>query len=325
MSIRRVSYSGYLCVRWCGDTFKVPSRDIMVETKLIAFSVVLCSACAILACIVVIPSLYSTINGMHDEVIDAVEFFRSRTDFAWSQIMHIQIQIKLRKSNENRMKNILRRKRQNFSGPSSSFCNCNKGQSKCSRGPIGPPGDQGPDGPPGPRGPPGKNFNGTISVGACASSLVGCIKCPLGRPGLPGLAGLPGLPGPDGKRGPVGPPGKQGPPGPQGVPGEKGPVGPAGAAGAKGVRGKDGRIGVGQRGPKGPPGLPGPVGRPGLQGQKGLDGRIGPFGQVGVVGKNGPIGERGKPGAPGKLGEPGGDATYCPCPPRMSFYIGRFT
>uniref|UniRef100_A0A915BXA4 Nematode cuticle collagen N-terminal domain-containing protein n=1 Tax=Parascaris univalens TaxID=6257 RepID=A0A915BXA4_PARUN len=296
----------------------------MYEIKLIAFGVVLCSACAVLACIIVVPSLYITINEMHEEIIDTIEFFRIRTDFAWSQLMHIRAQINFRKSNEERLNKVFRWKRQNFAALA-SFCQYDREEKKCPPGIPGPPGDPGSEGPAGPCGPPGADFNGTITERACILGLTGCIICPPGPSGEPGPAGPPGPPGPNGMRGQAGPPGKEGPPGLRGEPGEQGAVGLTGPPGAMGLPGKDGKKHRGRPGPKGPPGPPGPIGKKGPDGEEGPVGQPGPMGSVGVVGRIGPVGEKGRPGARGKIGFPGGDATYCSCPPRTVVYIARFT
>lgn len=89
-------------------------------------------------------------------------------------------------------------------------------------------------------------------------------------------------------------------------------------AGPPGPAGKDGQAGKGLRGPKG---APGPVGPPGLPGPRGMDapaGPPGPQGPPGPSGNQGPAGKDGLPGRPGEAGLPGGDASYCPCPPRTS-------
>ena len=46
------------------------------EAKLIAAVASACSTIAIIACVIVIPDLYRTINDIHDEVVAEVAVFR---------------------------------------------------------------------------------------------------------------------------------------------------------------------------------------------------------------------------------------------------------
>jgi hypothetical protein len=50
----------------------------MQESKVVVTIAAVCSTIAIVACIVAIPSLYNTINEIHDMVIDGVSVFRVR-------------------------------------------------------------------------------------------------------------------------------------------------------------------------------------------------------------------------------------------------------
>ncbi len=51
----------------------------MNETKLILIVAAACSTVAVLACLLIVPQLYTVINQIHDEVIDNVALFRVST------------------------------------------------------------------------------------------------------------------------------------------------------------------------------------------------------------------------------------------------------
>lgn len=109
----------------------------MLEAKLIISIASICSTVAMLACLIIIPSLYITINEMYFEVQDSVQMFRVDTDSAWSEMMDIQISVTpVSKPRVNPFNSIFRRKRQDYSSLP-PYCQCEPLKPQC---PPGPPG-----------------------------------------------------------------------------------------------------------------------------------------------------------------------------------------
>uniref|UniRef100_A0A8R1XXE0 Col_cuticle_N domain-containing protein n=1 Tax=Onchocerca volvulus TaxID=6282 RepID=A0A8R1XXE0_ONCVO len=279
-----------------------------------------CSALAIITCLAVIPSMYTIMREISNEVLDEVQIFRVETDSAWSEMMGIQISLSppsVRR--DDPFTSIFRRKRQDFSNLP-SYCLCEAPNPVCNNGPSGPPGPAGPDGQPGPPGLPGDDNTVTYPSVTCPPQDVTCVKCPVGPRGIPGQDGPQGFAGPDGNPGQPGVSGRFAMPGPPGPSGDAGQVGPPGIVGPPGRPGQDRSRGKGTPGSKGLPGLPGFIGQPGTDGQMGSNGIPGPAGPPGRAGMPGQMGINGLPGKSGEPGSPGNSAAYCPCPPRSNYY-----
>lgn len=61
----------------------------MNETKAVIWAASTCSALAIVATLVVIPQLYTTMNELNARVAEGVQNFRVETDTAWMELVSI--------------------------------------------------------------------------------------------------------------------------------------------------------------------------------------------------------------------------------------------
>ncbi|GMS98209.1 hypothetical protein PENTCL1PPCAC_20384, partial [Pristionchus entomophagus] len=303
---------------------QLPNRS-MKEERLIVGIALCASALAVMACLITIPSLYSTINELHDEVVDTVGIFRVETDAVWTEMMNIQIMVTPPSApRESPFESIFRQKRASRKQRGlPSWCQCEPTKPRCPPGPPGPAGTPGSPGPPGEPGPAGADNRDVYAPIVCPQRDAGCVKCPMGPPGPSGPSGPMGSPGPSGRPGESGSGGGMGRPGPPGPMGDAGRPGGSGRPGSPGQPGRDGTIGRGRPGAPGPAGDKGGPGRPGSDGRTGGAGRPGGMGAPGPAGNPGTQGEDGRPGGPGSGGMPGGDAAYCPCPRRSAVFVAR--
>ncbi|VDM39166.1 unnamed protein product [Toxocara canis] len=117
----------------------------MHEEKIVVGMAAACSTFAIIACLIVVQSIYKTINEVHDEVIDGVQVFCVETHSAWTEMMDIQLAVSPpSKPRENPFNSIFRSKCQNFAGLP-SWCQCEPVRVTCPPGLPGPPGPPGQD------------------------------------------------------------------------------------------------------------------------------------------------------------------------------------
>uniref|UniRef100_A0A183C4J3 Col_cuticle_N domain-containing protein n=1 Tax=Globodera pallida TaxID=36090 RepID=A0A183C4J3_GLOPA len=68
-------------------------NSTMQEAQIVVGVASLCSLLAIVATVVVVPSLYSEINEIAIKVHDGVQAFRVETDSAWTDLMDLQISV----------------------------------------------------------------------------------------------------------------------------------------------------------------------------------------------------------------------------------------
>uniref|UniRef100_A0A0R3S5B0 Col_cuticle_N domain-containing protein n=1 Tax=Elaeophora elaphi TaxID=1147741 RepID=A0A0R3S5B0_9BILA len=273
------------------------------------------SGLVIITSLIVVGKLFQDINSFYYEVLDDMDEFKTLANDAWDEIMSVHVNRKIAKAKKEPLTILFgikpRQKRR-------AVCACALQAINCPPGLPGPPGDSGLPGEPGERGLDGKPGPNGIAISTSIQTRGGCIACPPGPPGPPGLTGQPGQPGPPGMPGRSSTDGGVGQPGLPGQPGDAGRPGAPGKEGLPGTPGMPGVQGRGAPGPKGAPGPIGPMGSPGEPGEIAGPGPIGPPGPPGPHGQPGTAGTPGQPGEPGASGVPGGDAAYCPCPPRSS-------
>ncbi|KAL3105319.1 hypothetical protein niasHT_026052 [Heterodera trifolii] len=138
----------------------------MQETQIVVGVASVCSLLAIVATLVVVPSLYSQINEISLKVHDGVQEFRVNTDSAWNELMEVQITVTPpAKPRENPFVSIFRSKRQ-----LPGHCQC-AGVQQPQSGEPGQPGVPGQPGAP------------------CPDVPHVCQHCPAGPPGKPGDQG----------------------------------------------------------------------------------------------------------------------------------------
>ncbi|CAJ0595674.1 unnamed protein product [Cylicocyclus nassatus] len=119
---------------------------MLLEMKIVGVTSV-GSLLAVIASVTVLPSLYSEINELHGQVLEAVAAFRTETNLAWSEMMDVRLIVSSSSDpHKNPFNSFFRQSRQAGLPP---WCKCEPDLIVC------PPGLPGPPGPPGQ---PGKSF-----------------------------------------------------------------------------------------------------------------------------------------------------------------------
>ncbi|VDM50848.1 unnamed protein product [Toxocara canis] len=167
------------------------------------------SVLALVACAILLPSLWNKISAIRDDVETDMEEFKELQRAVYKKVRNEVIGSPF---------SAYRTKRQTLAPDE---CNCNP-QNSCPPGPLGGPGAPGEDGVPGLPGPPGAPGLPGNYPPVTIDLALNCRVCPNGSPGYPGPPGSPGLAG---SSGPPGDAGSKGQPGFSGQPGQPGPPG----------------------------------------------------------------------------------------------------
>ncbi|EFO97240.1 CRE-COL-186 protein [Caenorhabditis remanei] len=307
------------------STEKKTENDLELEAqslRRIAFFGVAMSTVATFVCIITVPLAYNKMQQMQSNMIDQVDFCKTRSNLFWREVTKTQYMasargIRVARRAEKRYSTNYDNQRtaydrfyhaqQQYDSSRDSGSNYDKSASYGlwnTESPIGV--NYGSSSSSSSSSAPvyGHNYGSNNGGGG---GCCGCGQSPPGPPGRPGSDGNPGLDGDAGIPGRDGPDAPQptpapnfdwcfecppGEPGRQGIQGRKGPPGRPGGSGLPGDKGTPGL--PGSMGPVGPAGQPG---NPGLPGGKGLPGKL-----IDVGGIDGQPGPPGLPGLPGLQG-----------------------
>ncbi|VDL67410.1 unnamed protein product, partial [Nippostrongylus brasiliensis] len=110
----------------------------MREERLVVTVASATSLFAVAVCVAVLPALYSEIDNVHNEILDAVAVFRVETDSAWLDMMDVQIAVSPpSRPRQNPFNSVFRIKRQRYGGLP-NYCQCELLKPICRPGPPGP-------------------------------------------------------------------------------------------------------------------------------------------------------------------------------------------
>ncbi|VDO48891.1 unnamed protein product, partial [Brugia timori] len=141
------------------------------------------SACAIVATLFVVVSLFNDINALYDNAMNELHDFKIIANDTWNTIRLLHIYPSRNAQIAPTYANLfIRHKRE----PDPESCKCCSSANHCPRGPAGPQGNQGWKGVDGLPGEDGYHGVPSVIITVIQEKSADCIYCPPGPPGLLG-------------------------------------------------------------------------------------------------------------------------------------------